>query len=215
MSPKPTSPEDPARAERVYHVELRQFPHNLCRFNLTERELRATVLGPWVREPWLELGERKWKPDQAKLTVLEGPRLGLDQLSMGRGWRAAQREGRDVTAQMLAGSQPEPRPRQADLLADSLGLELLADIGAEAAPLRRAWELAAARPPGALASEALAVAERAVVSLLRAKLIVLLRAGAPASAPAPVNEEEAEEVLGALESWTGEGKDVEVWVRRV
>jgi hypothetical protein len=85
----------------MYHLELRQFPHNLCRFNLAEQQLRA-VLVPWVREQPLELGERKWSPHQAKLTVLEGPRLEVQQLSMGRGWRAAQRESEEVTERVIA-----------------------------------------------------------------------------------------------------------------
>jgi hypothetical protein len=86
----------------VYHVELRQFPHNFCRFNITERELRETILEAWSRGEWIEQGERKWSPHQASLTVLEGPRLPVEQLSMGRGWRNAGRQGRDVTEELLA-----------------------------------------------------------------------------------------------------------------
>ncbi len=86
----------------MYHVELRQFPHNFCRFNLSERELRETILDAWAQGEWVELGERKWSPHQANLTVLEGPRLPVDQLSMGRGWRNAARHGQDVTARLLA-----------------------------------------------------------------------------------------------------------------
>ena len=71
----------------MYHVELRQFPHNLCRFNLTEPEIRAIAL-PWVREQIVDIGERKWSTNQATLTILEGPRLESAQLTMGRGWRA-------------------------------------------------------------------------------------------------------------------------------
>ena len=41
----------------MYHVELRQFPHNLCRFNLTEPEIRAIAI-PWVREQPLDIGEQ-------------------------------------------------------------------------------------------------------------------------------------------------------------
>jgi hypothetical protein len=85
----------------MYHIELRQFPHNFCRFNLTERELREAFLDAWARGEWIELGERKWNPHQANLTVLEGPRLPVDQLSMGRGWRNAKRQGEDVTARLL------------------------------------------------------------------------------------------------------------------
>ena len=74
----------------MFHIELRQFPHNVCRFNLSEQELR-TLVGPWAREQWIELGGRKWSPHQARLTVLNGPRLTVQELSMGRGWRNAQR----------------------------------------------------------------------------------------------------------------------------
>ena len=85
----------------MYHIELRQFPHNLCRFNLSEHELRA-IAERWAREQWVALGDRKWDPNQARLTILEGPEIGPEQLTMGRGWRAAQRGGSDVTASVLA-----------------------------------------------------------------------------------------------------------------
>ena len=85
----------------MYHIELRQFPHNVCQFNLTGEELRA-IVEPWAREQVVEVGERKWSPHQARLTILEGPRLGMEELTMGRGWRAAQRQSQDVTAGLLA-----------------------------------------------------------------------------------------------------------------
>jgi hypothetical protein len=85
----------------VYHVELRQFPHNLNRFNLEAREL-GPIVAPWVREKVVDLGERTWSPHQARLRILEGPRLAVEDLSMGRGWRTAQRESEDVTERILA-----------------------------------------------------------------------------------------------------------------
>src|SRR5213082_2369107 len=88
----------------MYHVELRQFPHNLCRFNLSEHELRA-IAERWARDQWVALGDRKWDPNQARLTILEGPKIGPEQLTMGRGWRAAQRGGSDVTASVLANAR--------------------------------------------------------------------------------------------------------------
>jgi 2-iminobutanoate/2-iminopropanoate deaminase len=103
-SGRPASPPPPALPpvpEGVYHVELRHFPRNVCRFNLSAEELRATVLEPWAADRPFELGELRWDPRQARLTVLEGPRIPPEQLSMGRGWRSAQRHGRDVTAQLL------------------------------------------------------------------------------------------------------------------
>src|ERR1700722_14287761 len=189
-----------ALPESVYHVELRQFPHNMCRFNLSAQELRAVVLEPWSQERWIEFGERKWSPHQATLTVLEGPRIPFGQLTMGRGWRTAEREGHEVTEELLAAVGRElartpdaaapaivagatgvggEAPR-ADLsaaadsvAADPLGLELLSRIGSEREPLRRAWDLASERHPGSPPSATLALAERAVESLLRGELVGL------------------------------------------
>ncbi len=241
--------------ETVYHVELRHFPRNVCRFNLSGEELRATVLGPWVADRPFELGELKWDPRHARLTVLEGLPIPPAQLSMGRGWRTAQRQSKDVTAQLLAAAgealasgggeaQGPPAPSggaevagrapgasdasapaavqgpagggATDLKADSLGLELLAQMGLEQIPLHRAWELAATRDPSgqASASDALGLAERAVASLLRARLIVLLRATGPEAAPAPVGAEDTAFVLRAPESWTGDRQAAQVWMRR-
>src|ERR1700735_2005039 len=89
----------------MYHVELRQFPHNFCRFNLSEAELREAVLDAWARGEWIEFGERKWNPQQAKLIVVEGPQIPREQRSMGRGWRIVEREGKDVTEQLLAATR--------------------------------------------------------------------------------------------------------------
>jgi hypothetical protein len=105
MSSGDLSGRRPEGAALAYHIELRQFPHNLCRFNLGEDELYATIAVPWAGERWIELGERKWSPHQAKLTVLQGPHLPVAQLSMGRGWRNAQREGHDVTERVLAAAR--------------------------------------------------------------------------------------------------------------
>jgi len=86
---------------RVFHLELRQFPHNVCRFNLSEGELRA-IVEPWAREQVVEVGERKWSPHTARLTILQGPHLDVGQLAMGRGWRNAQRQSEDVTERVVA-----------------------------------------------------------------------------------------------------------------
>jgi hypothetical protein len=249
----------------MYHVELRQFPHNMCRFNLTEQQLRAEIVEPWAREQWIDFGERKWSPHQARLTVLEGPELGLGALSMGRGWRNAQRNCQDVTeslldAARLAISNVADVPAatghssavataaaladELRLRADSLGLELLAALGAEAVPLRRAWELAADRNPQHAPSESLALADLAVRSLLRSGLIVLegspradvdaglsggpdLRGvpdqpGGPDLRGVPDQPGDPDQpglrdpavTLGELESWVGVTPAIGVWMRR-
>ncbi len=161
----------------MYHVELRQFPHNFCRFNLTEAELREAVLDAWARGEWIEFGERKWNPQQAKLVVVEGPQIPLEQLSMGRGWRIVEREGNDVTEQLIAathsamvpaagspatseqvGSQAADAP-SVDQATVSLVAELLGLLGEDPLALMRAWQLALEGHPDRTPSECLALAE--------------------------------------------------------
>ena len=161
----------------MYHVELRQFPHNFCRFNLTETELREAVLDAWARGEWIEFGERKWNPQQAKLVVVEGPQIPLEQLSMGRGWRIAEREGKDVTEQLIAaahsantlaagsaaanehGSSHAAPAAGIDPALASLVRELLGRLGEDPVPLMRAWQLALEGHPNRTPSECLALAE--------------------------------------------------------
>jgi hypothetical protein len=191
----------------MYHIELRQFPHNLCRFNLTEQELRSAIIEPWAGEQWIELGERKWSPHQARLTVLEGPSLPVDQLSMGRGWRNAQRQSQDVTQRMLDAARHTSQdqagsvsPASERLLADSLGLELLANLAAEPVSLRHAWQLADTRHPERSPGESLSIAERAVRSLLHSQLVILLTE-TESGAREPVAQEQIDSVLYLTDSW--------------
>jgi hypothetical protein len=161
----------------VYHIELRQFPHNMCRFNLTEQELLATVTAPWAREQWIELGERKWSPHQAKLTVLEGPELALDQLKMSRGWRNAQRQSEDVTERVLAAAKQAGDSSVTTVVTglaagssaprDASETGLLSLLGSDPAALLQAWRLVAERRPELSPSESLELAEETLTSLER------------------------------------------------
>ncbi len=169
----------------MYHVELRQFPHNMCRFNLTDAELGAIVT-PWVRQQVVDFGERKWSPHTARITILQGAQLALGQLTMGRGWRAAQRDSEDVTERVLAdatdalaeagagaGVAPEAEaapPAEAGIgavaLADplALGVQLASLLGEDPARLLAAWREVAGRSTGLTPSESLALAEREIRS---------------------------------------------------
>ncbi|ERR1022692_270248 len=233
----------------MYHVELRQFPHNFCRFNLTESELRKSILDAWAQGEWIEFGERKWNPHQAKLTVLQGPELALEQLTMGRGWRAAVREGQDVTEQLLAAVESptgpigptgvdahsgigrasaldqataETQARDVRLLADSLGLELLSQIGNEPVALVSVWQLARQRYPTWSASESLKLAEHAVRSLTGSRLAVVLLAAEAGEPPGgPIEEskpcastEEIDEVLASIDSWSSPARSASASIRR-
>jgi hypothetical protein len=153
----------------MYHVEMRQFPHNFCRFNLTDAELRP-VLEPWVREKAVEFGERKWSPHEARLTILEGPELALRDLSMGRGWRAAQRASEDVTERLLAAAAQTMQAAAGQPvggttpLGDPLavGVQIASLLGSDPARLLDAWRHAAASSPGVTPSQALARAEESL-----------------------------------------------------
>jgi hypothetical protein len=222
----------------MYHIELRQFPHNFCRFNLTESELRERILDAWVQGEWIELGERKWSPHQANLIVLEGPQLPVEQLSMGRGWRSASRQGNDVTEQLLtaarkaandalgahpnaavaAGHADRPPSEEAraaskgvagddsafdlGLAADSLGLEVLAQLGTEPAPLAIVWRLARERYPKRSASDCLKLAEHAIHSLSEAQLVEVLVENETGERGPAASAEQLQRALYAIDSWT-------------
>jgi hypothetical protein len=91
----------------VFHIELHKFPSNMARFNLSTEEMLAVVM-PWARGEWIEFGERKWNPHEARLTVLEGPEIPVNQLRVGRGWRLAERKAEDVTERVLAAARDLP-----------------------------------------------------------------------------------------------------------
>ena len=154
----------------MYHVEVRQFPHNSCRFNLTDAELRP-VLESWVREQAVEFGERKWSPHTARLTILEGPELALRDLTMGRGWRAAQRASEDVTERVLASARTSQigdpgKAGEPAALSDPLaaGVQIAALLGPDPGRLLDAWRAAAASSPGVSPSQALALAEESLAA---------------------------------------------------
>lgn len=173
----------------MFHLELRQFPHNACRFNLTDAEM-WTVVVPWSRDEWIEEGERKWSPHQARLTVLEGPRLEVEELAMGRGWRNAQHRSTDVTEHVIAealasgvavspatqgaaapaatgeqissGANAVPGAGPASASRES---ELQSLLGPDPTALLQAWRLAAERRPELAPSDSLALAERTLRTL--------------------------------------------------
>jgi hypothetical protein len=205
----------------MFHVELRHFPANFARFNLTEAQLRTLILERWVREEWVELGERKWNPQETKLTVLEGPEIPVDKLTMGRGWRNAQRNSRDVTEEVLARARerqtakPSSSASDLKLQADSLGLEVLSALGGGRITLRHVWKLGELRSSGAAPSRSLALAEGAVRSLLRSSLIVILADAAEEDAePTSVPESEHDTILETLDSWASSHGAKTIWISR-
>ncbi len=84
----------------VYHVELRQFPKRLQRFNLSGPEIGAVAL-VWAQEKVLVFEDERWSPHRGTLTIIEGPEIPIEGVSLARGWRTATHEGSDVTERVL------------------------------------------------------------------------------------------------------------------
>src|SRR2546423_8463753 len=86
----------------MFHVELRQFPHVARAFNLTREELDGRITRRWVQGQMVELDDRRWAPERAKLTIYEGRALAVEEIGLGRGWANVTRTGQAVTDRVLA-----------------------------------------------------------------------------------------------------------------
>lgn len=182
----------------MFHVELRQFPHQARAFNLSRDELEARILAPWVTGAPIDLQDRRWTSEKAKLTILEGPELRPDEIGLGRGWNNATRSGIDVTDAMLEQAQ---RTREAP--ADELKEAIVAACAGSPIALAQVVAVAAAREPERRPSELLAAAEQGVWELLHAGRLQLLRHGDT------VPPERWQALLLSWSSWTAPDVTVE------
>jgi len=182
----------------MFHVELRHFPRVARAFNLGREELDARILIPWVTGTAVEMDDRRWAPERAKLAIYEGRALASDELGMGRGWSNAGRSGEQVTERLLA--ETKQRVKAPPALVE-LKRELLARCGRARLGLREIVALAETEQPSLRASERLALAEQAVWELLHAGQLRLLRDGAP------LGNEDWQPALLSWGSWAGEGPE--------
>ena len=112
----------------MYHVELRQFPHQGRAFNLASAELEARILEPWRRGRVVEVQERRFSPERARLTIYEGRALEVAEIGLGRGWANVTRIGTDVTDAMLARTREQAGPRREELRRELLARAALAPL---------------------------------------------------------------------------------------
>ncbi len=182
---------EPAEAQVVYHVELRQFPGLARAFNLSAGEIEARILTPWAARSEVELDGRRFTPGKAKLTILEGPVLAPEQIGVGRGWGNANRSGCERTKELLAAAST-PLDRAAAELKDVI----LSKARAGGLALPELPALLAQRHPGWRVSDRLALAERAVWELLHERRLELM------SGARPLEAEEWERTLLDLATWT-------------
>jgi hypothetical protein len=117
----------------------------------------------------VELDDRRWEPDRARLTIYEGPALAQEEIGLGRGWANAMRRGQDVTSQVLAQLERVPG-------LDALKRELLSRVAAHGRlALTQVVELAGELQLRTRPSERLAVCEQAVWELLHQRHVSMLR----------------------------------------
>lgn len=196
---------------------MRHASNRLSRLNLSEPELMDSILQPWVRGEKVELGERAWMPDEAQITIIEGPEVPIGGMTLGRGWPTAQRKGKDVTQEMLARAQKQvaetPRPAaELQLLADSLGLDLLRRLGDGEMSLQAAWRLAGERHRSLTPSSTLELVAAAIGSLVESDLLAVVRSGAE---DAIVQKAELPAVLADVGSWSSGDVETSLKIRRL
>jgi hypothetical protein len=94
-----------------FHVEISAGLHRARVFNLNREDLLAKVVGPWLEDRRIAMGEREWEPRASSLKILEGPDMEQTDLSFGQGWSNAERASANVTREVLSTAPP---PRQPD-----------------------------------------------------------------------------------------------------
>ncbi len=182
----------------MFHVELRQFPHQTRAFNLTREELDERIVTPWLAVEVIELNEYRWLPDRATLTIYEAPELGVAEMGLGRGWQTVTRSGREVTQEILI----EARDETAELpTASDFKNEVAARAGAGAISISGLVELAGEWYPQSRVSERIALCEGVVWELLHSVPVTLSRRGNAVPAY------EWQDLLLTWPTWTDDGPD--------
>lgn len=182
----------------LFHVQLRQFPHVTRAFNLSREELDARILAPWAAGRAVELDDRRWEPERAKLTIYEGPELAREEIGLGRGWANVARSGEDVTERLLA--QLERMPGLEELKGEIVSMTTRGRV-----PLPQVVELAGERQLRSLPSEQLALCEQAVWELLHQRKVRMLRG------EETLRPDQWQPVLLDWTTWTADGPNG-VWL---
>jgi hypothetical protein len=219
--------EAQVRAVLVPWVAERWFEEGEQKWNSNEATL--TVLeGPELSMPDLAMG-RGWRNAQRRSEDVtervlaavseQSPATGATAASTPPGGpppadaRSGAAAGEGSPAEGVAATVSDAGATSASqLLADSLGLELLGLLDGGPLALARAWSLAAERLGGVSAAESLALGELAVRSLLARGLVVLRESASPgadgdrpgaATAWQVVTDDRVGPALRAIDSWAG------------
>ncbi len=131
----------------AFHVEISMPMRHARVFNLNQEDLLAKVVGPWLENRVIEMGEREWLPEESSLKILDGPRMDPPDLSFGQGWSNAERKSEDVTRQVLEAA-PAPKVPDAFLVETDSPESVTADVVAGHGGRAITWSEAQVRLDG-------------------------------------------------------------------
>ena len=133
-----------------FHVEISGSMRHARVFNLDRDDLLAKVVGPWLDNRTIEMGDREWVPKESALKVLEGPRMAPPDLSFGQGWSNAERKSENVTRRLLEAA-PQPHAPDAFVIEtespEGFSADAVAGHGGHAVPWEEAKERLDRRDP--------------------------------------------------------------------
>jgi hypothetical protein len=189
----------------MFHVELRQFPYVARAFNLTPDELQTRVLGAWVRGEVVELDDRHWGPEKARLTIYEGPQLKPEEMGLGRSWANVTKNCTEVTEQLLTLERQAAASGSAGNRATETVSRLQAEILERCAlgelVVSELIELLSRRHPDWRVSDRIALAEQSIWQLLhQGRLTVSWADGGP-----PIEQDAWGPVLLSWRTWSPDG----------
>jgi hypothetical protein len=93
-----------------FHVEVSAGINHARVFNLNREDLMAKVVGPWLEDRTIAMGEREWAPRDSDLKILEGPEMAGPDLAFGQGWANAERSSENATRRLLSEAPPPHLP---------------------------------------------------------------------------------------------------------
>jgi hypothetical protein len=187
----------------VFHVELRQFPHIARAFNLTPEQLQTRVLGAWVRGEVVEMEERRWAPERARLTIYEGPLLKPEEMGVGRGWANVTKNCTEVTDQLLALERQAGAGHRAAQVISELQAEILERCALGELAVSELIELLSERHPDWRVSDRIALAEQSIWELLHRGRLAIARA-VPGGRET-LDKEDWQPALLRWETWSRDG----------
>ncbi len=151
-----------------FHVELKDHRDVVRAFNLSEAQVMSRFITPLRTTARFSIEDKEFESRNARLIIVEGPRLATGELGLGLGWTTARKRGEDVTERFLSvevGSAPSLGTPGLEL-AGRLRERVLGRLAAGPLPLAEAIGLSADLMVGHRVSERLGAIETVVWEML-------------------------------------------------